>query len=261
MSDIITTIDAGVLQVVMNRPAAMNSLSPSMIEEMQRVLEDAALDASIGCIVIRGAGSRAFSAGGDVKAMGSADPNNIERNIINLRREMRLPELLHEIGKPTIAMVNGVAAGAGFSLALAADFRFVSQSARMTTAFAKVAYSGDFGLHYFLHRLVGTAKARELYFTAAMLSSEDIDKLGLATRIYADESLEAETMSFAKMLADGPRVAWQYAKMSMKAAEEGSLSQALDMEAFCMSRTGCTEEHKEGVRAFVEKRPPRFGGI
>ena len=130
----------------------------------------------------------------------------------------------------------------------------------MTTAFAKVGFSGDFGSHYFLHKLVGTSKARELYFTAEILNAEQIEKLGLANRVVDDASLEAETMVFAKKLAAGPRVAWWHGKKNMKVAEEGTLSEALDSEAARMIRTGETEDHKEAARAFVEKRAPVFRG-
>ena len=157
------------------------------------------------------------------------------------------------MGKPTIAMVNGVAAGAGLSIALAADMRFVGKSARMTTAFAKVGFSGDFGSHYFLHKLVGTSKARELYFTAEILNAEQIEKLGLANRVVDDANLESETMTFAKKLASGPRVAWWHVKKNMKVAEEGTLSEALDSEAARMIRTGETEDHKEAARAFAAR--------
>jgi 2-(1,2-epoxy-1,2-dihydrophenyl)acetyl-CoA isomerase len=138
--------------------------------------------------------------------------------------------------------------------------RFAARSARMTTAFAKVGFSGDFGSHFFLHKLVGTAKARELYFTAEILNSEKIERLGLANWVVDDDKLHAETMAFAKKLASGPRVAWWHVKQNMKVAEEGTLSAALDSEAARMIRTGETEDHKEAARAFVEKRPPVFVG-
>jgi len=153
-----------------------------------------------------------------------------------------------------------VAAGAGLSLALAADMRFIGKSARMTTAFAKVGFSGDFGSHYFLHKLVGTSKARELYFTAEILNADQIEKLGLANRVVDDASLDDETMGFAKKLAAGPRVAWWHVKQNMKVAEEGTLAEALDSEAARQIRTGETEDHKEAARAFVEKRAPLFKG-
>ena len=262
MGEVLTRVEDGVLLVTMNRPEAMNALSTAMLAGLQTELARAADDRSIGCVVLRGAGERAFCAGGDVKNMAirTDGGRTYEDKVADLRFKMEASELLHEMGKPTIAMVNGVAAGAGLSLALACDMRFAARSARMSTAFAKVGFSGDFGSHYFLHKLVGTAKARELYFTAEILNSEKIEKLGLANRIVDDARLESETMAFAKQLAAGPRVAWWHVKRNMKVAEEGSLSEALDSEAARMIRTGETEDHKEAARAFVEKRAPVFKG-
>lgn len=205
----------------------------------------------------------AFCSGGDVKVMaaGGRHPEwTTERKIADLRARMRISELLHEMPKPTIAMVNGVAAGAGLSIALAADLRFAAASARMTTSFARIGFSGDFGSHYFLHKLVGTAKARELYFTSEVLDSTAMAKLGLANRVIADEALDTETMAFAKQLAAGPRLAWWHVKRNMKIAEEGTLSQALDAEANGMILTGLTEDHKGAAKAFADKRKPEFKG-
>ncbi|MBM3644253.1 MAG: enoyl-CoA hydratase [Alphaproteobacteria bacterium] len=262
MSQLIKTVEDGVMKLVLNRPEAMNALSRDMMQGLDDALAAAASDRSVGCVVVRGAGDKAFCAGGDVKSMaaGRDHEKSYEDKVTDLRARMRVSELLHEMGKPTIAMVNGVAAGAGLSIALACDMRFAARSARMTTAFAKVGFSGDFGSHYFLHKLVGTAKARELYFTAEILGAEQIEKLGLANRIIDDAALEAETMAFAKKLAAGPRVAWWHVKHNMKVAEEGTLSAALDSEAARMIRTGDTEDHKEAARAFVEKRAPAFKG-
>jgi 2-(1,2-epoxy-1,2-dihydrophenyl)acetyl-CoA isomerase len=262
MSHLIKTVEDGVMKIVLNRPDAMNALSRDMMQALSDSLEEAAGSRAIGCVVVRGAGERAFCAGGDVKSMaaGRDHDKTYEDKVHDIRERMKVSELLHEMGKPTIAMVNGVAAGAGLSLALAADMRFVGKSARMTTAFAKVGFSGDFGSHYFLHKLVGTAKARELYFTAEILNADQIEKLGLANRVVDDANLDAETMTFAKKLAAGPRVAWWHVKKNMKVAEEGTLSEALDSEAARMIRTGETEDHKEAARAFVEKRAPVFKG-
>ncbi|MFO1079625.1 MAG: enoyl-CoA hydratase [Reyranellaceae bacterium] len=263
MSHLLKSVEDGVMKIVLNRPDAMNALSRDMMMGLQEALEEADGTRDIGCVVVRGAGDKAFCAGGDVKSMaaGRDHEKTYEDKVHDIRRRMVVSELLHEMGKPTIAMVNGVAAGAGLSIALAADMRFVGRSARMTTAFAKVGFSGDFGSHYFLHKLVGTAKARELYFTAEILNAEQIDKLGLANRVVDDASLEAETMAFAKKLAAGPRVAWWHVKKNMKVAEEGTLSAALDSEAARMIRTGETQDHKEAARAFVEKRAPVFKGM
>lgn len=263
MNELIEKIDGGVAVLTMNRPEAMNALSSGMMDGLMNSLTRVAADPAIGCVVLTGAGGRAFCAGGDVKAMaagGRMQNAAYESKVQDLRSRMQVSELLHDMGKPTIAMVNGVAAGAGLSLALACDMRFVGRGARMTTAFAKVGFSGDFGSHFFLHKLVGTAKARELYFTAEILDAAKIDKLGLANRICDDDKLEAETMAFARGLAAGPRVAWWHVKQNMKVAEEGTLAQALDSEANRMIRTGETEDHKEAARAFVEKRAPVFKG-
>jgi len=262
MSHVIKTVEDGVMKIVLNRPEAMNALSREMMTGFTEALEEADGSRDIGCVVVRGAGDRAFCAGGDVKSMaaGRDQEKTFEDKVHDIRIRMRVSEMLHEMGKPTIAMVNGVAAGAGLSIALAADMRFAARSARMTTAFAKVGFSGDFGSHYFLHKLVGTAKARELYFTAEILTADQIEKLGLANRIIEDGELESETMAFARKLAAGPRVAWWHVKQNMKVAEEGTLAEALDSEAARQIRTGETADHKEAARAFVEKRAPVFKG-
>ena len=173
---------------------------------------------------------------------------------------MECSRLLHEMPKPTVAMLNGVAAGAGMSLALACDIRVAGESARMTTAFAKMGFSGDFGGHWFLSRLVGPARARELYFTSEMLDAARMAALGLANRVVPDAALREETLALARRLGDGPRVAWRYMKRNMKAAEEGTLADALDAEAVGMMRCQETEDHREALRAFLEKRPPAFKG-
>jgi 2-(1,2-epoxy-1,2-dihydrophenyl)acetyl-CoA isomerase len=263
MAELERTLEDGVMKLVINRPDAMNAFTVGIMDGLLSALEDAAKDPAVGCVVLRGAGDKAFSAGGDVKAMAAGGRTkgwSTEMKIADLRARTRISELLHEMPKPTIAMINGVAAGAGFSLALAADMRFAGASARMTTAFAKVGYSGDFGSHYFLHKLVGTAKARELYFTSAMIDASTMEKLGLANRVCPDETLDAETMAFAKTLAAGPRVAWWHVKRNMKIAEEGTLSEALDAEATGMVLTSLTEDHQNAAKAFAAKTKPVFKG-
>jgi 2-(1,2-epoxy-1,2-dihydrophenyl)acetyl-CoA isomerase len=258
--ELLSKKDKGVLVLTMNRPDAMNALTPTMMQAQLDALSAAAADPEVGCVVMTGNG-RAFCAGGDVKSMASGERRGtLEERANDLRRRMEVSRLLHEMPKPTIAMVNGVAAGAGMSIALACDMRVVAKSARMTTAFAKVGFSGDFAGHYFLHRMIGTARARELYFTAEVLDSAKIDALGLANRVVADDQLEAETMKLAHQVANGPRVAWGYMKRNMKAAEEGTLSEVMDLEAFGMMRCADTDDHKEAARAFVEKRAPVFKG-
>ena len=263
MADLLEKIDGGVAVLTMNRPDAMNALSGDMLDRMLEALPRLAADEAVGCIVLRGAGERAFCAGGDVKGMaagGRMAGAAFETKVSDLRRRMETSRLLHDMTKPTIAMVNGVAAGAGLSLALACDVRIAAKSARMTTAFIKVGFSGDFGGHYFLQRIVGTARARELYFSSDILNAEQIERLGLATRIVEDAKLEAETMALAHKIAAGPRLAFYHMKRNMKVAEDGTLAEALDSEANWQIRTGETEDHKEAAKAFVEKRAPVFKG-
>jgi 2-(1,2-epoxy-1,2-dihydrophenyl)acetyl-CoA isomerase len=157
-------------------------------------------------------------------------------------------------------MVRGPVAGAGLSLALACDMRVASESMKMTSAFANVGYSGDFGGSYFLTRLVGTAKARELYYTADRVEAADALALGIVNRVVADDELEAETMALAEKMANGPSIALGYMKRNMNAAETGSLRDCLDLEAWHHTRTGMTEDHKEAAQAFVDKRTPVFKG-
>lgn len=252
----------GVLWLTMNRPEVLNALGGNMMWDLLAALTEAATDPEIGCVVLTGAG-RGFSAGGDMKARATGakpPPATPEAGADELRSRMECSRLLHEMPKPTIAMVNGVAAGAGMSLALACDLRIAGSSARMTTAFANMGFSGDFGGHYFLARLVGPAKARELYFTSAKLDAPALETLGLVNRVVPDAALREETWALAKQLGNGPRVAWRYMKRNMKVAEEGTLAEALDAEAIGMMRTRETEDHAEALRAFLEKRPPKFRG-
>jgi len=261
--DLLVTKEAGVALLTMNRPDSLNALGGTMMTQLLEALQVITLDLEVGCVVLTGAG-RGFCAGGDMKSRAAGQrpmEGTPEQMRLSLRSRMEASRLLHEMPKPTIAMVNGVAAGAGMSLALACDMRFIGTSARMGTAFGRMGFSGDFGGHWFLNRLVGPAKARELYFTAEVIDSTEMQRLGLATRLVADAALQDETMAFARTLAAGPRVAWHHMKRNMKVAEEGTLAEALDAESFGMMRCRETEDHKEALRAFTEKRPPVFKGI
>ena len=260
--EILSRIDSGVAVVTLNRPARYNALTSGMIQGLTGLLAGFAADPDIGCVVLTGAG-KGFCSGGDVAVQAASAgkaTQSPEQRADGLRAGMVASQLLHDMPKPTIAMLNGVAAGAGMSLALACDLRIAGTSGRMTVAFPKVGLSGDYGGSYFLTRIVGPAKARELYFTSEMLDSAALEKLGLASRVVPDDRLEAETMALAKQFASGPRMAWRYIKRNMKAAEEGTLSDTLDSEAYGMLRTRENADHAEAAKAFVEKRPPVFVG-
>ena len=250
----------GVATLTLNRPERLNALSTPIMDGLLEALPRLARDAAVGGIVLTGAG-RAFCAGGDVKRMaeGSVEPP-MEEAVARLRGRMEVSRLLHEIPKPTIAMVNGPAAGAGLSIALACDLRIAGESARFVTAFAKVGFSGDFGGSYFLSKIVGTGKARELYYTADPLDAAQALALGIANRVVPDSDLTETTMALARKLAQGPRIALGLMKKNFNAAESASLAELLDLEARGQVETGRTDDHKEAARAFVEKRAPVFKG-
>ena len=258
--DLIEATADGVATLTLNRPERLNALSSPMMEALLEALPRLAADREVGAIVLTGAG-RAFCAGGDVKRM-AEEPveRGTQEDVTRLRGRMEVSRLLHEIPKPTIAMVNGAAAGAGLAIALACDLRIAGESARFVTAFAKVGFSGDFGGSYFLSKLVGTGKARELYFTAEPLDSAQALALGIVNRVVPDAELAAATLNFARKLARGPRIALAAMKQNFNAAENGTLAALLDLEARRQIETGRTEDHKEAARAFVEKREPVFRG-
>jgi len=248
--------------LTLNRPDRLNAMSPPMLDALLEALPRLAADPEVGVVVLTGAG-RGFCAGGDVKAMAEGRESigtTLEEKAQGLRSRMEVSRWLHEMPKPTIAMVRGAAAGAGLSLALACDLRVASDSARFATAFARVGYSGDFGGSWFLTQLVGTAKARELYFTADIMDAQQALALGIVNRVVPDVRLEDETMALAARLARGPRIAYRYMKRNFNAAESGTLKDLLDLEAWHHTRCGMTEDHREAAKAFVEKREPVFRG-
>ncbi len=263
MTDLLQSLENGVLTLTMNRPDRRNALSREMLDAMMTALRDAADNPEVGAILLTGAGG-AFCAGGDVKgfaegggankSMGAEDAAN------NLRNRMETARLLHEIPKPTIAAIPGAAAGAGLSLAMACDLRIAAAGAKLTTAFAKVGLSGDFGGSWFMTRIVGAARARELYYLSDVLLAEEAEKIGLVNRVVPPEALANEAKALAERLAAGPRITLGYMKRNLNLAETASLNHALDNEALNHARSATTEDHAEAAKAFVEKRKPVFRG-
>ena len=236
-----------------------------MNEALAAQLAAAELDPEVKCLVLTGAG-KGFCAGGDVKGMaasgdGTVGSNTIDAAIHRQRVNQRATAgKLFKMPKPTIAALPGAAAGAGFSLAMACDLRIMSTSAILTTAFAKVGFSGDYGGTYFLTQLVGSAKARELYYLSDRVSAEEALRLGLANWICAPEELAAKTREIARRLAAGPTVAYRYMKENLNRAMAGDVDDCLDLEATHHVHCGQTEDHREAAKAFVEKREPVFKG-
>jgi 2-(1,2-epoxy-1,2-dihydrophenyl)acetyl-CoA isomerase len=173
---------------------------------------------------------------------------------------MEVSRILHQMQKPVVAQLDGAAAGAGLSIALSCDLRIASASCKITTAFAKVGYSGDYGGTYFLTQMLGSAKARELYLLSPVLSAQEAYNLNMVSRVVPDADIEAEALDLARSLANGPSVALGYIKRNINNAESMSLEACFDGEAIHHSRAGETADHKEAAKAFVEKRKPTFLG-
>src|SRR3954454_5523199 len=260
MPDLLETRENGVTTLTLTPPERLSSLWPARTSGPKETLERLATDREGGAIVIAGAG-RGWCAGGDVKTMESRGKDQtVEDRVEGLRRAHQLPLLMRNHPKVLIGMINGPVAGAGLGLALACDLRVAGKSARFGTAFARIGYSGDYGGSWSLTRLVGTAKARELYLTADIIDAEEAGRLGIVNRVVADEALAEETTALARRMADGPRVALGYMKRNLPAAETEPFQTVLDLEAEHQARCAFTEDHKEAVTAFNEKRRPVFKG-
>jgi 2-(1,2-epoxy-1,2-dihydrophenyl)acetyl-CoA isomerase len=210
-----------------------------------------------------------------VRSMGAPDPTDAlaqkwgetsvwqqtEARVDRLRQFSQASALLHRMGKPTIAMLRGPAAGLGFSMALACDFRIAAQNASLHSAFSRIGMPGDYGGTYFLTKLVGPSRAKEIYMLGDKIDADAGLRLGLFNRVVEDVDLEAETASFAGRLAAGPPVALRYIKENVEAALDGTFESTLDMECRNMIRARLTEDAKEAMNAFLEKREPRFLGL
>jgi 2-(1,2-epoxy-1,2-dihydrophenyl)acetyl-CoA isomerase len=262
--DLIESVEAGIATLTMNRPEARNAFSRAMMDGLSEALPRLAVDPAVRLVVITGAGN-AFSAGGDVKGFarnvgGTPVSVSFDTKVTDLRVRMEVARWLHEMPKPTLAVIPGAAAGAGLSVALACDLRIAAADAKFTTAFSKIGLSGDFGGSYFLNHLVGAAKARELYFTGQVINGEEAQRIGMVNRAVPAAQLAEAARAWAAELAALPTVAVGYMKRNLNTGLRGSLSDVLDAEALHMIRTFETEDHKGAAVAFVEKRPPKFNG-
>lgn len=259
MADLIESVSEHVALLTLNRPERLNALTDEMVMGLIDAVRRAAADPNVGAIVLTGAG-RGFCAGGDVKNMAERTDLNLEQRAANLRDKHQVITLLRTVPKVVIGAINGPAFGAGLGIALACDLRIAALTARFGTAFVRVGFSGDFGGSYHLTQLAGPAKARELYLLGEQVDASQAEALGLVTRVVPDEALMDETMGLARRIARGPLLAYGYIKRNLLAAESAPLQEVLDLEAFHQARTGVTDDHREAVRAFVEKRPPVFHG-
>ena len=264
--DLLAALENGVAVITLNRPEARNAMSGPMNEALKKCLADFEVDPDVKVIVLTGAG-KGFCAGGDVKGMNTANSGGdgrsttLDERIASQRINQRATSgKLFKMPKPTIAALPGAAAGAGLSLALACDMRIMASNAILTTAFARVGFSGDYGGTYFMTQLIGSAKARELYYLSDRVSAEEALALGLTNWVCEPEELMDRTMEIAGRLASGPVVAYRYMKENLNRAMSGEVDDCLDLEATHHVHAGLTEDHREAAKAFVEKREPQFKG-
>ena len=264
--ELLATLEDGVAVLTLNRPQSRNALSDTLSPALRRMLARLAEMPEARSVVVTGAGT-AFCAGGDVKGMGGQQapkpdrPTTREGVVADLtERQRALTGALYRLPQPTIAALPGPAAGAGLSIALACDLRIAAERAFITTGFANVGLSGDYGASFFLTQLVGQAKARELFFIGERVDAATCLELGLVNRVVADDELMNETLVLARRLAAGPSVAYRTMKANLDRAIREDLDTCLAKEAEGMVVTAQTEDHREAVRAFIEKRPPKFQG-
>ncbi|TYL90724.1 enoyl-CoA hydratase [Bradyrhizobium rifense] len=257
---VLQKLEGGLLTITMNRPERKNALNPEMVAGLVEAARRAADDPEVRAVLFKGAGG-SFCVGGDVKSMAAGRaPLPFEVKMANLRRGMEVSRILHQMPKPVVAQLDGAAAGAGLSMALSCDLRLASESCKITTAFAKVGFSGDYGGTYFLTQLLGSARARELYLTSPVLTAKEAHAIGMVTRVVPDAEIDAAAHELALSLAQGPSIALGYIKRNINNAEQLPLEDCFDGEAIHHTRCSDTEDHKEAAKAFVEKRKPAFRG-
>ena len=262
-NELLCVVREGVALITLNRPEARNALSDKLTPALRTQIKERGEDPEVGAILITGAGT-AFCSGGDVKGMGGRGPRgqmSFEERLADLRwRQANLTGALVAVRKPTIAALPGAAAGAGLALALACDIRIAARSAFVSTGYARIGLSGDYGIAWLMTRTVGPARARELMFTGERVDAERCERIGLFNRVVDDAKLQGEAFALAKSLAEGPRLALASMKDNLDDALHIDYATALHREAERLVRASRTADHKEAVQAFVEKRKPVFKG-
>jgi len=258
-------MNGGIATITLNRPEQLNSMSPDLLGGALTALEEASSNDAVRIVVLTGAG-RAFCAGGDLGGMAEGNPGGLSGDgstqtlIHQLRHAMMTSQLLHDMPKVTIAAINGPCAGAGLAWACACDIRICSERAVFNTAFATAGLSGDFGGTWTLSRIVGPAKARELYLLAEKFDSFEAQRIGLVARRVPDERLMEEVFTVAQRLLSFAPLTLPSIKANLNDATMMSLAQLMDVEADRHIRMGLTQDAQEAAAAFLEKRPASFYG-
>jgi len=252
--------DNGIVTVTLNRPDRLNAFVGHMRRDLAEALEEAGSDPNVRVLVLNGEG-RAFCAGGDVQFMAElVERNDAEEFARILGAARRVILAIRQMTKPVIASIEGPAFGAGFNLALSCDLRIASSTATFSQSFVKLGFHPDWGGTYFLPRMVTPNIACELFFLGDTIDAHEALRLGLINRVVQPDELEMETRNLAERLRDGPAVSIAAAKHAVYASEHDSLEKMLQYEVEAQMRCFESEDGREGVRAFMEKRPPRFAG-
>ncbi len=257
MDTLSVSSEQGVRVLVLNRPERHNAFNETMKVELKSALKDASRDDSVRCLVIRGAGDKAFCSGQDLKEF-DAGQRSLKDSLLNYYNP--IVQSIRTMKKPVIAMINGVAAGAGCSLALACDMRVMASTAKLIEVFIRIGLVPDSGSHWFLPRLVGMARAFEYAATGRDITAEEAERVGLVNRVVEPDDLEAETLALARSLAQMPTRAIGLIKKSLNRALSTDLEALLEYEARIQQVASETADHQEGLKAFLEKRPARFTG-
>jgi 2-(1,2-epoxy-1,2-dihydrophenyl)acetyl-CoA isomerase len=260
MSSILVSQEAGVLTITLNRPDKLNAFNPEMHQLLRKALERAADEPEIRALLLTGAG-RGFCAGQDLSQR-SLEPGAapIDLSVSIGSHYNPLVRRLRALPKPIVCAVNGVAAGAGANIALACDVVLAARSASFVQSFSKIGLVPDSGGTHVLPRLIGPARAMGLALLAERLSADDAERWGLIWRVVEDAKLPDEARALAKQLAAGPTKGYGLLKKALNASEGSSLDAQLDLERDLQREAGFSEDYREGVSAFLQKRAPQFKG-
>lgn len=258
--NLLFSCEGTIAKIVLNRPEAMNALNGDLVQELTDLLDRVSQDETIRAVILTGSG-RAFCSGGDVKQMASLLGSAVAKDIaVSIDVFHKLVLKMRGMPKPIIAAINGTAAGAGFNLALACDVRIAAESARFSQAFIRIGLVPDFGGTFFLPRIVGWAKAMELMMTAELIDAEQAKQLGILNLVVKDAELPDSAGFFASQAAELPTAVVGRLKRLLDSSYGASLQEQLDLEAQLQVESATGADFAEGVKAFVEKRAPKFTG-
>ncbi|HKQ27405.1 MAG TPA: 2-(1,2-epoxy-1,2-dihydrophenyl)acetyl-CoA isomerase PaaG [Burkholderiales bacterium] len=259
MPSILVAADAGVLTITLNRPETLNAFNPEMHKLLRQALERALDEANVRAVLLTGAG-RGFCSGQDLSERNSVDAAPIDLSVSLGSHYNPLVRRMQALPKPIVCAVNGVAAGAGANIALACDIVLAARSASFVQSFSKLGLVPDSGGTYFLPRLIGSARAMGLALLSERLGAEDAERWGLIWKAVDDDRLLDEATALARKLASGPTRGYGLVKKALHASPGNSLDAQLDLERDLQREAGFSEDYREGVAAFLQKRTPSYTG-